>query len=280
MSADNNFQESQSDSTVKQANPLKSYLPVIVVVLAAIVSVLLYKFVFGAPANFMDNNPENLPKDGNILGTIYKGGVIIPIGFTAMIMWITFGIERMLSLIAASGKGSIDVFVQKVRTSIHKGNIEEAMDECDRHKSSVSNVIKSGLTKYRELEKDKSMTMDQKKAALEAEIEEATSLEIPSLQKNLPILATIVSVGVLVGLLGTVIGMIRAFSAMSNAGAPDAGELATGISEALMNTAIGIFNSLGALILYNLFSSIIDSMTYTMDEAKYSIVQAFTSKNK
>ena len=58
MSADNNYLDNQSGSTVKQANPLKAYLPVIVVVLAGIVSVLLYKFVFGAPANFVGNDPD------------------------------------------------------------------------------------------------------------------------------------------------------------------------------------------------------------------------------
>jgi len=63
-------------------------------------------------------------------------------------------------------------------------------------------------------------------------------------------------------------------------GAPDTGALATGISEALINTAFGIFASTLAIIFYNFFSTKIDSMTYSIDEASFTIVQDFTSSNK
>ena len=100
------------------------------------------------------------------------------------------------------------------------------------------------------------------------------------LSKNLVILSTIASIAVLIGLIGTVLGMIRAFSALASAGSPDALALATGISEALINTAFGITGSTLAIILYNMFSTLIDNLTFKMDEASFSVVQTFASQLK
>ena len=120
---------------------------------------------------------------------------------------------------------------------------------------------------------------DQKILAIQKEIEEATSLELPMLEKNLVILATFASVATLMGLLGTVLGMIRAFSAIATAGAPDAVALSTGISEALINTALGIGTSALAIISYNYFTTKIDGLTYGIDEAGFSIAQSFAAKH-
>ena len=124
------------------------------------------------------------------------------------------------------------------------------------------------------------MTKEQKLLDITKNIEEATSLELPSLEQNLPILATISSLGTMMGLLGTVLGMIRSFAAMANAGAPDSVALSTGISEALINTAFGITGSTLAIILYNMFSTRIDNLTFKMDEASFSVVQTFASQLK
>jgi biopolymer transport protein ExbB len=120
---------------------------------------------------------------------------------------------------------------------------------------------------------------EQKMMAIQKEVEEATVLEMPMMQKNLVIIATIVSIGTLIGLIGTVIGMIKAFSALATAGTPDAVQLANGISEALVNTALGITTSTIATIMYNYFTNRIDSLTYAIDEAGFSIVQTFGSRN-
>ena len=125
--------------------------------------------------------------------------------------------------------------------------------------------MKAGLIRYRSLQNDPTLEKDQKIVSLQKEFEEATALELPILSRNLVILSTIASISVLTGLLGTVFGMIRAFAALAQAGAPDALALATGISEALINTAFGIAGSLLAIILYNFFSTQIDSFTYKID---------------
>jgi biopolymer transport protein ExbB len=74
--------------------------------------------------------------------------------------------------------------------------------------------------------------------------------------------------------------MIKALSALGNAGAPDSTALATGISEALINTALGIGNSAVAIIMYNVFTTKIDKITYTIDEAGFTIVQNFAAAHK
>ena len=122
------------------------------------------------------------------------------------------------------------------------------------------------------------MDTEQKVLAIRQEVEEATALELPMLEKNLVILSTMGSVATLIALLGTVLGMIKAFSALATAGAPDPVALANGISEALINTALGIGTSALAIIFYNFFTSRIDSMTYRIDEAGYSLTQTFAAK--
>jgi biopolymer transport protein ExbB len=122
------------------------------------------------------------------------------------------------------------------------------------------------------------MDKESKIVAIQKDLEEATTLELPMLSKNLVIISTCASIATLVGLIGTVLGMIKAFAALSQAGAPDATALATGIAEALINTALGIGGSTIAIIMYNYFTTKIDSLTYSIDEAGYTIVQTFASK--
>jgi len=249
----------------------------IVIPVLFVVAIVLFIFVMGNPQNFQGNNTANLPKPGNYLGTIYKGGVIVPILMTILLMVITFSIERWITITRAKGKGSISAFVVRVYQKLSTPDIDAAIDECDSQRGSVANVIKAGLLKYRQMIGVKDLNKDQKIVAIKQEIEEATSLELPVLEQNLVILATIAPLATLLGLLGTVLGMIRAFSALATAGAPDAVALATGISEALINTAFGIGSSALAVIFYNYFTTKIDKMTYSIDEAGVVIVQNFAS---
>ncbi|MBC7892361.1 MAG: MotA/TolQ/ExbB proton channel family protein, partial [Sphingobacteriaceae bacterium] len=149
--------------------------------------------------------------------------------------------------------------------------------ECDKQKGSVGNVTASALKKYQQLAVDTELDKEQKLVALSKEVEEATSLELPMLEKNLTIIATLASVATLVGLLGTVLGMIKAFAALGQSGAADSSKLANGISEALVNTALGIGTSAICIIAYNYFTSRIDELTYSIDEIGLSISNNFAS---
>jgi biopolymer transport protein ExbB len=251
-----------------------------VIPVALIAGIAIYMFVFGNPDNFMGGNPENQPLPHNYFGVIYKGGFIVPILLCLLLTVIIYSIERYITIGRAAGRGSVVNFIQNVKNSLDEGNLSVAEAACDKQKGSVANVIKSGLHKYQQMEKEAELTKDQKVLAIQKEIEEATSLELPSLQQNLVVLSTIASVATLMGLLGTVMGMIRAFSAMANAGAPDSVALSTGISEALINTAFGIGTGAISIIVYNYFTTRIDKITYSIDEAGFTLVQTYASKHK
>ena len=254
-------------------------LPAIVIVVSMLVSILAFNFIFGDPSNFQGANNDNQPLAGNYFGIIYKGGFIVPILMCLNMVVLTFCVERYMAIKKAKGKGSVVKFVKEIQEQIIHGNIKNALEVCDHQKGSVANVVYSTLKKYEEVENEKNMAKDQKLVAIQKEVEESTALELPGLEQNLVILATISSVSTLMGLLGTVLGMIRAFAALANAGAPDSVALAAGISEALVNTALGIGTAAIAIIAYNYFTTKIDKLTYAIDEAGFSIVQTYSAKH-
>lgn len=260
------------------ANP-GSIFPLIAIPVCLVVSILVYKFFFGNPGNFVDNDPTKDPLPGNYFGTIYKGGFVVPILLTAFLTMVTFVFERFITLNKAAGAGKIDQFVQVIKGFLDRKDISGAIAACDKQKGSVANVVRAGLTKYAEMEQITGMEKDEKVLAIQKEVEEATTLELPMLEKNLNILATIASIATLLGLFGTVLGMIRSFAALATAGAPDSTALATGISEALINTALGIGTSAFAIVFYNIFTSKIDGMTYRIDEAGFSLTQTYASQH-
>lgn len=243
--------------------------------IALVVSIVVYKYVFGDPSNF---TAAGKPKDGNYFAIIHEGGFVVPILITLFLTVFTVVIERLITISAAKGKGSTEGFLQKVKTNLASGNITAAIAECDSKKGSVANVVRGGLEKYNEMARNTVLEKDQKVLAIQKEMEEATSLELPMLEKNLSILATIASIATLMGLFGTVLGMIRAFAALATAGTPDPAALSSGISEALINTAIGIGTSALAIIFYNVFTGMIDKLTYAIDEIGFSVSQSFAAR--
>lgn len=251
--------------------------PALVIPLLFAIALCVYIFVLGAPEHFKDGDHAKGPIDGDYYGIVYKGGPIVPILMTCFLVVLTFTIERLITLSKASGTGSIDAFVRKVRSLLDKNQIEEAIKECDKQKGSVGNVIKAGLLKYKQLTTETALDKEQKLAALQKEIEEATTLELPMLQKNLTIIATLAGASTLLALLGTVIGMIKAFAALGTSGSPDSAALATGISEALINTALGIGTSAIATISYAYLNSRVDDLTYSIDEIGMSLQSNFAA---
>jgi len=272
-----------SNNTKQSGNSVfKAYFAGAALLFALLTGVLIFNLVMGDPANFEGAGlkPEDIVEKGhpkNILGIIHKGGFIVPLLIAVNISVILISIERFITLSAANGKGNAENFVRNMQGMLTKGDFDGAIKACDVQQGSLANVVKSGLVRYKSVTGNDNLSRDEKKAAIEKELEEATGLELPMMSKNLVIVSTMASIGTLVGLIGTVLGMIKAFAALANAGAPDTAALATGISEALVNTAFGIIGSTLAIISYNYFSNRIDSMTHAMDEASYSIVSNFQS---
>ena len=250
------------------------------ILIAFVVSYLLFVNVMGNPVNFEGSNPKGHPMEGNYLGIIYKGGFIVPVLMTCVLTLIIFVFERTITLSRAKGKGRLNSFVTKLQTLLSEDKIEEALEACDKQRGSLANVMRAGLLRYRDLQKDKELEKDQKILSIQKSFEEATSLELPMLSKNMVIFSTLASVSVLIGLIGTVLGMIRAFAALAQSGAPDALALSQGISEALVNTAFGITGSTLAILAFNYFSTTIDDYTFKIDESGFSLTQNFAASLK
>jgi biopolymer transport protein ExbB len=269
---------SKNGQSLKEA--LRSAFATGSILIALAIAFLIYYLVLGNPVNFEGGNPAGKPIAGNYLAMIYKGGMIVPLLITLIIVLLTFTIERAITLRKARGTGALNVFVTNLQNFLKNNQIDAAIASCDKQKGSLANVMRAGLKKYKELSVETTLDKDQKLVSLQKEFEEATALELPMMSRNLVILSTIASISVLIGLIGTVLGMIRAFAALAQAGAPDALALATGISEALINTAFGITGSTLAIIFYNYFSTKIDTMTYKIDEAGFSLTQTFAAQHK
>jgi biopolymer transport protein ExbB len=269
---------SKQGSSFKDA--LQNIFATSAILIAFIVSYILFVQIMGNPVNFEGGNPKGAALEGNYLGIIYKGGYIVPILMTCVLVLLIFMFERAITLSRAKGKGRLNTFVRTLQGLLAEDKIEEAMEACDKQKGSLANVMKAGLLRYRDLQKDKDLEKDQKILSIQKSFEEATALELPMLSRNMVIFSTLASISVLIGLIGTVLGMIRAFAALAQAGAPDALALATGISEALINTAFGITGSTLSIIAFNYFSSTIDSYTFKIDEAGFSLTQTFAASLK
>ncbi len=252
----------------------------VIIVFCFIIAVCIFKFVFGNPANFMDGDPANHPLPGNLLGTIHKGGIIVPVILTLLLTVLVISVERFFTIKRAKGKGDLTAFVKKIEATLTKGDINEAKKLCAKQGGTVANVVKSTLDKYEMMEKEEALTKDQKLSNIQQSVEETTALELPTLEQNLVVVATITTLGTLMGLLGTVVGMIRSFASLATAGGTDSVALSTGISEALINTAFGIATGALAVISYNYFTSKIDKITFCIDEVGYTIVQTYASSHK
>ena len=250
-----------------------------IIVVCLIAAVCIYQFVLGNPANFQGNDTANGPV--NLLGTIYKGGFVVPIIWTLGLTVLCLSVERYFAMKTAFGKGSLTKFVANIKAALKANDFAKAQQLCDNMKGSVANVVNASLLAYKDMESgaNANLKKSQKVAKIQQAHEEATQLEMPTLQMNLPILATIVTLGTLTGLLGTVLGMIRSFQALAAGGGGDSLALSTGISEALVNTASGIATSWLAVVFYNFYTNKIDKLTYALDEVGYSIAQTYEANH-
>jgi len=251
-----------------------------------ILGYIIWRFIIGSPNNFLEGKGNggfwpDRDKPTNGIARMYLGGIIVPILIGCFLTVLTFVIERLLTVAKASGTGNIAEFIRKVQFNLANKEVDKALAECDRQKGAVGNVMKGGLRKYKEMISNTELSTEQKVLNIQKEVEEATALELPMLEKNLVFLSTIASVATLLGLLGTVLGMIKSFASLGDAGGADASaKLSQGISEALYNTALGIGTSAIAIIMYNVFTTKIDGITYGIDESGFTLTQSFASNYK
>ena len=196
-----------------------------VIIICAIAAHCVFYFGAGHASNFADlggatfviqTSGEVHPHPVNLLGTVYLGGFIVPIIWSLCFTVLTFCIERFFAIRTANGKGSVAKFVAEIKTALAAHDLEKAQAICDKQQGSVANVVSATLKRWKLVEADETLSKEQQVLALQKELEEATALEMPMMQENLPIIGSIVTLGTLAGRLGTVMGMIKSFQAMSS----------------------------------------------------------------
>jgi len=273
----------ETKKTKKEGKKSRGISAFIVILASLVIAESFYFLVLGQAGHFTGATSGSfvwLIEGGdklhphNLLGTMFRGGFVVPIILTLLLTVVILSVERIFALSKAEGKGNLIDFVYNVKAELRKGNLATAEALCAKQKGSVAAIVDAGLKKYKEME-TMSIPKEQKIEEIKAEIEEATALELPSMQQNLPIIATISTLGTLMGLFGTVLGMIKSFAALGNAGAVDSVALSVGISEALVNTAAGIATGALAIISYSYFSGKIDNMTYAIDEMGFALTQTY-----
>jgi biopolymer transport protein ExbB len=249
----------------------------IILVICCIIAYCFYFFVLGDPSHFQGGDREGHPAD--LMGTVYKGGFVVGLILTLLLSVIVLGVERFFAIKSASGKINLAKFTAQVKDAIKAQDFTKAKDLCAKMQGSVANVVLASINMYETVEKDETLKKSQKISKIQQAHEEATQLEMPTLTMNLPMVATIVSLGTLTALFGTVLGMIGSFQALSAGGGADSMALSAGISEALVNTASGILTSWVATVVYNYFSNKIDKLTFALDEVGYTIAATYDSNH-
>ncbi len=254
------------------------YFVILVIFLCVAVAVGIYYIVFGDPSHFEDA-AKHKPID--LIGTVYTGGILVAALLALILMVVTFIIERLISLSRARGRGPLEKFIKRVHDHVQAGNIDAAIDECNKQRGSAASILRSGLEQYQLIKDKPGLTGEQRLADVKRAIDEATGLETPLLEKNLIVLSTIASIATMIGLLGTTIGMIRAFAALAESGqAASAVQLSIGISEALINTAGGLIGAVLAIIFYNIFTNRVDNFVYMIEEATLSLMETLAVREK
>lgn len=255
---------------------MKNLFNIIVIVLALVVSFAFYYVVMGNPDGFNDVLKHE-PKPGNIMATIYTGGPLVALLMSFILIGITFSIERFLSITKAQGKNNPEKFVKDLSGLLSEGNLDGAVALCDTQRGSIGNVMRAGIERFKEVQNDSEYPAPAKISEVQRAIDEQMNLETPLLEKNLVILSTVASISTMVGLLGTTLGMIRAFQALAESGTVSATQLSIGISEALYNTAGGLLGAIVAIVAYNFFTTKVDNFVYIIDEGILSVTEIFTS---
>lgn len=200
-----------------------------------------------------------------------KGGPIMwPILICSVL---AFGVlvERLINI----RKEQIDTqsFMDQISKALKRNKIMEALDLCDRTQGSIANILKAGILKH-----------DRPRNEVREAIEDAAIHEVPRLEKNLPVLATLAHIAPLLGLLGTVTGMVNAFQVIENKASAlnpvNPGDLAAGIWEALLTTVFGLCVAIPTYVAYNYLVSRVDGFVLDMERSATDLLNILGEKRE
>jgi biopolymer transport protein ExbB len=182
-----------------------------------------------------------------------KGGWIMAVLGVFSIIAVYIFIERFLSINRASREDAN--FMNNIRDFIHSGRIDAAMALCRSNSSPIGRMVEKGINRIGRPLSD-----------INAAIENVGKLEVSRLEKNIALLATIAGASPMIGFLGTVIGMVRAFYDMSMAGNNiDIALLSSGIYQAMVTTVGGLIVGIAAYICYNILVARIEKLVFILE---------------
>ncbi|MFV1951458.1 MAG: MotA/TolQ/ExbB proton channel family protein [Nitrospinota bacterium] len=195
-----------------------------------------------------------------ILSVIKKGGpVMYPILFCSVIA-LGIAMERLFHL---RRNNIIDPdFLRTIRKYWHRQEMEKAVGVCHKYDVSMSRILRAGLLRF-----------DYGILEIERAIEGAGQHEASLLSSNLRLLGAVAGLSPMLGLLGTVLGMIKAFDVISRSGTGNPGLVASGISEALITTAAGLVVGIPALAIYHYFRGKVDKFVFEMEEISIQLLE-------
>lgn len=189
----------------------------------------------------------------------------------AAVIGIAFIIERFITFLRA--RVNPKRFVARVISALREGGVQAATEVCNKSRSPVARILAAGLAK-----KDVGRRVQDKKAAIEDAIATAGASELAFLDRGMLVLAAVATVAPLMGFLGTVSGMIRAFDAIAIAGTMEPSLVAQGISEALITTATGLSIAIPVAAFHVFFTSRVNTYTRSMEEASNTLVDALVEE--
>ena len=204
----------------------------------------------------------------NILSIALKGGwLMLPLLLCSIIATVVI-IERLITLKKA--RINTHQFMTVIRNILKNKDIQRALDLCEKTPGPIASILKVGLLKY-----------NKSKAEINEAIENAGKIEIFNLEKYLGVLGTIAGVAPLIGFLGTVTGMIKAFMKIEKLGGNvNASVLAGGIWEALVTTAAGLCIGIPALLFYNYLQAKVENFVFEMEATSSELIDLLTSSNQ
>ncbi len=207
-------------------------------------------------------------KESEMFRVIEMGGPLMYPILLCSILFLAILIERLYHY----HRARIDTtqFISGIRTILRKREIPEAISFCDNTPGPVAHIVKAGILRH-----------DLPKEEIKETIGDAALHEIPRLEKNLNVLATVAHIAPLLGLLGTVLGMIGAFQRIqTEGGRVNAADLAGGIWEALITTAAGLSVAIPAYVAYNYLVSRVNALVLDMEKSATEVVDLLTSKEE
>lgn len=200
---------------------------------------------------------------------IQKGGPMMYLIMLCSVLAFGVVIERIYHL----NKARIDAnkFMDDIITVLKRNKIIEAIEMCNATPGPIAHIIKAGILKH-----------DRSKAEIKEAVDEAAQLEIPRLEKHMPVLATIAHIAPLLGLVGTVTGMIKSFQVIQQKAMAmipvNPGDLAGGIWEALLATLAGLAVAIPTYVAYNYLASQVDSLVFDMERSATDLVNLLSSR--